>query len=182
MDIFKWPETREPCCRTNVWQGCEKWDCCHSSLSDLSALFSYQSDSIYKLDIFKHSYHFWDACSRLFADMLPRIAVVAYSISVLGPNLWPCSSYLSTGNAEKSQWVISALQGGYFTGVPPVSADIDVTTCAVCGSAPSWGRTHWFTKHSFFLYSELCSTKQVLVSLHSTSYLQFPFGVPSAEE
>lgn len=99
------------------------------------------------------------------------------------PNLWPCSSYLSTGNAEKSQRVISALQGGYFTGVPPVSADIDVTTCAVCGSAPSWGRTHWFTKHSnFFLHSELCSTKQVLVSLHTTSYLQFPFGVPSAEE
>jgi hypothetical protein len=38
---------------------------------------------------FKHSYHFWDACSRLFADMLPRIAVVAYNTSVLEPILWP---------------------------------------------------------------------------------------------
>ena len=65
-------------------------------------------------------------CNTSFCDFLHRVVAVACITCMPELNFFPCSSCLSFGNIQKSQWARSRLQGGCFAGVPRMPANSDI--------------------------------------------------------
>ena len=91
--------------------------------------------------------------NRLFCNIPFSTAAVAFLTSSSEGNLFPRRCFFSVGNAQKSHGAKSALYGGCFSALPPISISIADATAAICGRVLSWSKNHCFLSISglFFL-------------------------------